>query len=496
MTQASNSLAMLRAGETLDGALMFSFKRRLTELEATMNALLREIGLQRALLAPIRRLPREILLGVFELMDDTVDTETGRAVLGQVCRFWRTLSRSCPSLWTKVDIMTFLPESANFAEQTLLLSGDLDIHIKVYLSRLRDETKATRNRAWKMVGTHSRRAAVLEVNVVNGKIPSLERFQFRRISTLRLVVAGSIHNPEDVQGRAMVILPGSLRNLSLCGTYPTRMTVDWSTLTTLDINFPTSFSCYQILSQCKNISSLQINHIGSLDGGVLHDNGNMPTVLHNIQHLTISACACAAFPISIDLPRIVKLTLVEPFCTDGRDVQHASANLQSILCRSKASVRILECHWSPDDAYVILQHCGLSIDTLDLHIYALDGVVEPAFERLFQSLTLPSTTILLPSLTTITLSLELGHQYEFMGTSFSAAVESRRTVEQEGVRRLERVELACARTSRSLQVELAMSPLSLLLLRLEQGGLQASWDVGSGYADILDLGRRRLQMLQ
>ncbi|PBK99790.1 hypothetical protein ARMGADRAFT_918635, partial [Armillaria gallica] len=62
--------------------------------------LLKDLGSCKALLAPIRRLPRETLLKIFSLASsDIPDPLNAPWSLGQVCSTWQSISHSCPSLW-------------------------------------------------------------------------------------------------------------------------------------------------------------------------------------------------------------------------------------------------------------------------------------------------------------------------------------------------------------------------------------------------------------
>ncbi|SJL16921.1 uncharacterized protein ARMOST_20453 [Armillaria ostoyae] len=95
------------------------------------NKLLKDLGDCKALLAPVRTLPPETLLHIFELASSDNDPLGAPWILGHVCSFWRSLSRSCPSLWTRIY---FAAEycSPEFLEEYISLSRDLPIHLFVF----------------------------------------------------------------------------------------------------------------------------------------------------------------------------------------------------------------------------------------------------------------------------------------------------------------------------------------------------------------------------
>ncbi|KAF8990590.1 hypothetical protein BDZ89DRAFT_189098 [Hymenopellis radicata] len=67
-----------------------------------------EIEQTKSLAAPIRSIPCEILLHIFSLVDvppfHALDPRQPPCSFGHVCKFWRTLSRSAPSLWSRVVV--------------------------------------------------------------------------------------------------------------------------------------------------------------------------------------------------------------------------------------------------------------------------------------------------------------------------------------------------------------------------------------------------------
>ncbi|KAK0243593.1 hypothetical protein EDD85DRAFT_804494 [Armillaria nabsnona] len=93
--------------------------------------LLKDLRDYEAFLAPIRTLPPETLLHIFKLASSHNDPLHAPWILGHVCSFWRSLSRSCPSLWTRIHFSDEYFSSSAFQEKYISLSLDLPIHLSV-----------------------------------------------------------------------------------------------------------------------------------------------------------------------------------------------------------------------------------------------------------------------------------------------------------------------------------------------------------------------------
>ncbi|PBK84028.1 hypothetical protein ARMGADRAFT_1088726 [Armillaria gallica] len=124
----SNILVLLRTGqssEDLDSETLTSVKEHIRRLEseivtrdkhfqmqATSLQHERDLAVQdfenhKSIFAPIRRLPSDVLLYIFQTsIDDRVklDVKTIPWLLGYICHHWRALSRSASSLWTDIFV--------------------------------------------------------------------------------------------------------------------------------------------------------------------------------------------------------------------------------------------------------------------------------------------------------------------------------------------------------------------------------------------------------
>ncbi|PBK59674.1 hypothetical protein ARMSODRAFT_966727 [Armillaria solidipes] len=104
----------------------------LVRIRDRREKLLKDLSGCKALLAPIRRLPRETLLQIFGLASsDIPNPHDAPWILGEVCSTWRSISRSCPSLWTRIYISTLKRNYSTFLDKYISLSVHLPIHMSV-----------------------------------------------------------------------------------------------------------------------------------------------------------------------------------------------------------------------------------------------------------------------------------------------------------------------------------------------------------------------------
>ncbi|KAK0435738.1 hypothetical protein EV421DRAFT_1834381 [Armillaria borealis] len=123
--------------------------------------LLKDLRGCKALLAPIRRLPRETLIQIFGLASsDIPDPRDAPWILGEVCSTWRGISRSCPSLWTRIHISTFGRNYSTFLETYISLSVHLPIHMSVERQLNHKDTDILR-----CLALHLERWSVLELTM-------------------------------------------------------------------------------------------------------------------------------------------------------------------------------------------------------------------------------------------------------------------------------------------------------------------------------------------
>ncbi|KAI5891535.1 uncharacterized protein SCHCODRAFT_02668861 [Schizophyllum commune H4-8] len=72
----------------------------------TRKRILRQLDLHRSILAPIRRLPKELLMDIFFRVANESPLRTLQAatIIAGVCAFWRTVAHGLTKLWTKLVV--------------------------------------------------------------------------------------------------------------------------------------------------------------------------------------------------------------------------------------------------------------------------------------------------------------------------------------------------------------------------------------------------------
>ncbi|KAK7048682.1 hypothetical protein R3P38DRAFT_2870878, partial [Favolaschia claudopus] len=83
--------------------------RALTELREKREALKQPIDAHRALISPIRLLPLDILAEIFlaclpSKREALIDESKAPLLLGRICRHWRAVAYSTPTLWSSIHI--------------------------------------------------------------------------------------------------------------------------------------------------------------------------------------------------------------------------------------------------------------------------------------------------------------------------------------------------------------------------------------------------------
>ncbi|KAK7434919.1 hypothetical protein VKT23_019922 [Stygiomarasmius scandens] len=173
------------------------YEDEINRLEANLVSLRNEqqriflrIDQYRSLLAPIRRLPPEILGGIFEIccleskIADAMDCPVIR--LSQVCAGWRKLSRSTSSLWAHITVKLDRSESSEDKIQSMLglhlsLSGRSPLHLKLFLpyntntARKVIDSVVPHSRRWETIVIDAPFGMMIEPNFtrVKGNLPSL-----------------------------------------------------------------------------------------------------------------------------------------------------------------------------------------------------------------------------------------------------------------------------------------------------------------------------------
>ncbi|KAK0471880.1 hypothetical protein IW261DRAFT_1510732 [Armillaria novae-zelandiae] len=145
-TTSVNALELIQSGFSSLDICKASVLNDIANLEQELQhieSLIRRIGDRRekiagdidcckALIAPIGSLPQETLLHIFSLASSVDPNPHGAPwILGHVCSSWRSISRSCPSLWANLHISDKYSECLPFLEKYISLSCNVPIHLSL-----------------------------------------------------------------------------------------------------------------------------------------------------------------------------------------------------------------------------------------------------------------------------------------------------------------------------------------------------------------------------
>ncbi|KAJ3850959.1 hypothetical protein EV368DRAFT_66155 [Lentinula lateritia] len=235
----------------------------LDDLQSQRAEVRQYVKIHRGLLAPIRRLPVEVLTEIFVLCLSTErypvrSLREAPLLLTMICRHWREVTLKSPSLWNSLHI--FLPhdlakEAVTLRErgvdQWLTRSGSLPLSLSLCISASRihhgleslDVDK--KYFPWlAMLMKFNLRVAELTLNLDPPAFPLLQNFlpqNFPNLRSLSLHPNGfSYMNRHDSFARqCALLLPGmlSLRKLSISGSWdqPGLLDCIWANLTDLTL---------------------------------------------------------------------------------------------------------------------------------------------------------------------------------------------------------------------------------------------------------------------
>ncbi len=222
------------------------------------NKLLKDLRDYKAFLAPIRTLPPETLLHIFKLASSHNDPLHAPWILGHVCSFWRSLSRSCPSLWTRIRFSDEYFTSSAFQEKYVLLSRDLPVHLSID-----GEPNEKRVRALlKGLMIHSERWSTLELNMEGEQIyrllnlalsPAVQLMKFHlslrfgtRLPNFRQEVLSNLFSSSPIQD---VYLPSIVYS---------RMPINLTELRNFHIYSSSPAELYSILQRAQHLTKLTV----------------------------------------------------------------------------------------------------------------------------------------------------------------------------------------------------------------------------------------------
>ncbi|KAJ7764258.1 hypothetical protein B0H16DRAFT_1799654 [Mycena metata] len=260
MSVAKSFLKLSRLEDTISKVSLV-----LSELRAQQQHRTESLAPLKCALAPIRRIPPEILGEIFRLCDrmevedrfsetDIADPAAAPLILGHVCSFWRTVSQNTPQLWDRVCLRSnvITPHTLQFIRTLFGRSRSLPLNVQIYTSS----------------GDNGRCLGLLW--------EFRERLQHLRLfldSDDHLPTITPDHNPLPALKSLLIFifqtLPSSeilLCRINRCHWDLPNCAFPWSQLTFLQITMPIDAAAVRhILFQCVRLEQCSLNDIDCED---------------------------------------------------------------------------------------------------------------------------------------------------------------------------------------------------------------------------------------
>ncbi|KAF9018875.1 hypothetical protein BDZ89DRAFT_336513 [Hymenopellis radicata] len=456
-----------------------------------------EIEQTKSLAAPIRYIPHEVLLYILSLVhipsSQALHPRQPPCSFGHVCKFWRTLSRSAPSLWSRVAVHRPDADDAKFSidvlEQHLILSNPrpLDVIFFSAHGHSSENTKAV----LEALSGHSIRLQELEI--YTGRLETECFFDMLSKADLRLLKRLEVHThgPFPVLEAYDIVFHASLRSLKMDLPFSTFKSVQgqWQTLTSFIGPFAGAASFHRFIVTAENLARLGISCIGDEE-----DSQTRTVFVHeNIIHLTLSpSCSISLALDNISLPHLENLILDEDYGQHStcpvQPHQNYDTVLSRLLDRSQCNLKTF------DNASVYLEPQTMtaiwrmsSLISLHLHlraaVYHLSQV-----STLLDSLTVTPSQQLLPGLRELGITCDMTVDHLFNNPKLYDMVASRWNVTG-NVSRLSNLVLE---NRIKLYEPLVTSTFASFLLNLKAQGLDVVWFI-FGRQDVLAYAQKAVE---
>jgi hypothetical protein len=242
---------------------------------------LKFIAEQNTILAPIRRLPVEILIEVFMLcIDYSVSSFSPRhspLLVAQVCRGWRQVAISAQKLWTSITVTYYRPSSAQ-AKLWMSRASSSPLTIRLdsvypqpgYIEKIQPVIAVLVQHCdqWRHLELSIHHTMVPCLSSIKQRLPWLESLQIQRPTSFRKL---------DI----FEVAP-RLRNLSLGPLFsPTGLKVPWHQLTDLTIHISTIAECLKTLQLVPNVVTCTVYNESSIsEHSILPENISILTFPH------------------------------------------------------------------------------------------------------------------------------------------------------------------------------------------------------------------------
>ncbi|KAK7037817.1 hypothetical protein VNI00_010778 [Paramarasmius palmivorus] len=364
-------------------------KQYLDDLESRKLALEDYIDDQRAVLNPIRRVPKEILIHIFSFcvdsapldieteFRDSLDMTSIQWIVSHVCSQWRTTAISlCSWLWSHIHV--YIDPENKFGGQAMLLA----LHIRRALSTplsmyIRDDgTAGIYSGPGPILGTLLQNSEQWGVLLLSMNIRRVRYFFGGAKPTttqLRKLVFFNCDFVDDIDDRGSTFEPcdvfhnsPKLTEVTLIDTIPiTHISLPYHQLTSLQLWFQSSFGdsftvrhALDVLRRTQKLVDFQISH--HFRAAVNQPDPGPPVLLENLQSCSLRCLPYLQFSepegdgnVFLDhliLPKLNSLLSIGDLQVHGFA---ELSNISSMLARSSSHITTLLLTTKDDDEYVI-----------------------------------------------------------------------------------------------------------------------------------------------
>ncbi|KAF7973011.1 hypothetical protein HWV62_16394 [Athelia sp. TMB] len=405
----------------LDSALEH-LKAAQERLQLKRSALQQHAAACAALLAPIRRVPPEILAEVFvhflpaAWRDDSADARRSRMLPSHVCKRWRELSLSLSHFWADISVMVDsknIDKKLECAKLWLARSGSCPL--SVFLSCLDPDCGAQWQSLLDIVLPHSTRWVHASLfSVIPGTLATLKD----NLPMLESVVVAFPAWPSNAPFESapnLHFVQANARDLSNDAGFP------WVQLTEVEVSNSSVQQSLSILKKLPNAVSYKVTVCYPTNTDSATEHHEVPPVrLDHLKYLEVFGEAnISGFHESLELPSLTSYTYDE---AAESTTWWSMSSLSSLFARSSCLIEdiniMLASAVDEHDLALLLLHTP-SLEILDIGSYLAWGATS---NSVLQALAIRSeATCLAPKLQ----RLSLYYDQDFDLQLFTDTIESR-----------------------------------------------------------------------
>ncbi|KAJ7922326.1 hypothetical protein B0H13DRAFT_125182 [Mycena leptocephala] len=328
----------------------------------------------RMAIAPIHKLPAELLVEIFLLVRSHVtfpENREKKIPLSQVCAYWRRVAYTTPHLWTEplITELDKIPTAAYVAcvKEWIERSAPLAIPVDLRLS-----------------GTSVEAGPLMDAMVTAAHRWSSANFNLGSLSVLSCIPTDSLKSLErlflkspDVKHHAktrVFLTAVRLRRLSLTTRRTAQLLMPWSQLTEIDVTDGSPWECLDTLVQCTSLVSAHFETETWPDLPDLSE--RQMTTLGRLEDLSVSFTSISGFVapffMCLALPALKKLKLLLDSeqtwsSAEFTQFQLRSPNIEHLTINNSYMM-------VPSDLLAVLQHAP-SLVRLHMYICCFDGSI-------------------------------------------------------------------------------------------------------------------------